>query len=686
MFFSDPYKSLNFNNKKALKIFIFLMISSFAFLLIFTFPTIAAADTPQETSKEIQAAIPSTLGEAFIKEIDTAGFPNINLYLSFKEGSRLGLQELEKSNFTIKENNQEISDFTVKKIGETDEPIATVLVIDTSGSMKGYPINNAKNAALSFIDNMRDIDKIAIVGFADTVTEYSAFTSDKTVLKKSIEAITAKGETSLFDGIIKGLDIFNGMDDVKYQYMLVLSDGTDTVSASTAGDVVALASEGNVIIYSIALLSKEFNPSDLEAIAKSANGALLTTADSQQLTNLYSDISKKIRNQYKITFKSSSANTEKFNAIVSIESSGIKDSIDLNYENPFFTKSGSGAVTKAQSSQVMSEIFILDKWWIMSLIYLFIFISVTILLYTVSTIMIPGKPGLKVRMDHYLYNAGDSNTSGEPVEKKKRPGLFSRLGGKNKNNSGKSSFAELFEIKLRKAGMSISGRKFLTFHLVSVVISTLLVNILTKNILLTFAVVILVIFLPFLLINFKTGQRIKKFNEQLPDTLQLIEGALKAGYSLNQSLAMVLKETKPPISEEFKITMSEVRMGLSEKDALENMAKRINSELFSWVVLAINIQRDVGGNLAEIMDIIANTIREKERVLRQIKALVSEGKISAYVLIALPIVMGIALSIMNRGYISVLFTTKIGYLMLGGAAFLMIAGIAWILKIIKIDY
>ena len=406
----------------------------------------------------------------------------------------------------------------------------------------------------------------------------------------------------------------------------------------------------------------------------------------QQLTNLYSDISKKIRNQYKITFKSNSANTEKFNAIVSIESSGIKDSINLNYENPFFTQSGSGAVTKAQASQVMTEIVIFDKWWIMGLIYLFIFISVTILLYSVSTIMIPGKPGLKDRMDHYLYNAGDKNTSGEPVEKKRRSGLFSRLAGKNKKNTGTSSFAEVFEIKLRRAGMSISGRKFLTFHLVAVCISTLLVYILTKNILITLAVVILVIFLPFLLINFKTGQRIKKFNEQLPDTLQLIEGALKAGYSLNQSLAMVLKETKPPISEEFKITMSEIRMGLSEKDALENMAKRINSELFSWVVLAINIQRDVGGNLAEIMDIIANTIREKERVLRQIRALVSEGKISAYVLIALPIVMGIALSIMNREYISVLFTTKIGYLMLGVAAFLMIAGIAWILKIVKIDY
>ena len=691
---SNNSKSENSIIKKTSKVFVYLMIATFALLLVFTFPSIVAADTSQETiieteaetKLETQETIPSQLGQAFIKEIDTAGFPNVSLYLSFKEGSQLGTLELGKSNFVIKENNLEIKDFTAQKISETSEPIATLLVLDTSDSMKGEPISNAKNAAISFIDNMRDIDKVAIVGFADIVTEYSSFTSDKIVLKKSIEAISSEGETSLFDGIIRGLGMFKSVDEIKYQYMLVLSDGTDTVSTSTADDVVALASSGNITIYSIALLSKEFSPSDLETIAKASNGALLTTADPEQLTTLYSDISKKIRNQYKITFKSSSANTEKFNATVAIDSAGIKDSISLDYENPFFTQSGSGAVTNAQSSQVAAEIVIADKWWIKTLIYLFIFTSVTILLYIVSTVMIPGKPGLKDRMDHYLYNVEDKNTSGEIPEKKARSGLFSRSSKSGKKSTGKPGFAETFEIQLRRAGMNISGSKFLTIHLLIVGAALLLVNILTKNLLLTLAVVVLVIFLPFLLINFKTGQRIKKFNEQLPDTLQLLEGALKAGYSLNQSLTMVISESKPPISEEFKITVSEIRMGLSEKVALENMAKRINSELFNWVILAINIQREVGGNLAEIMDIIANTIREKERVLRQINGLVAEGKLSAYVLIGLPIIMAIVLSVMNKEYISVLYTTSIGYLLIGVAVLLMIIGIAWILKIVKIDY
>jgi tight adherence protein B len=127
-------------------------------------------------------------------------------------------------------------------------------------------------------------------------------------------------------------------------------------------------------------------------------------------------------------------------------------------------------------------------------------------------------------------------------------------------------------------------------------------------------------------------------------------------------------------------------MGLPEKDAMDNIAERINSELFTWVVTAINIQREVGGNLAEIMGIIANTIRDREKVLRQIKSLTAEGKLSAYVLIGLPIIMGIVLSIMNREYVGLLFSTKIGLVMVAAAALMMIAGITWILKIIKIDY
>jgi tight adherence protein B len=149
---------------------------------------------------------------------------------------------------------------------------------------------------------------------------------------------------------------------------------------------------------------------------------------------------------------------------------------------------------------------------------------------------------------------------------------------------------------------------------------------------------------------------------------------------------MVIDETKPPISDEFKRVLNETRMGSPEKNALNNMAKRVNSENLTWAVMAINVQREVGGNLAEVMDIIADTTRERDRVMNQIKALTAEGRLSAYILIALPILLGLMLSVINKGYIGVLFTTKMGLVLIVIAAILMIVGIFWIMRIVRIKY
>ena len=127
-------------------------------------------------------------------------------------------------------------------------------------------------------------------------------------------------------------------------------------------------------------------------------------------------------------------------------------------------------------------------------------------------------------------------------------------------------------------------------------------------------------------------------------------------------------------------------MGLPEREALENMSKRINSEHFDWAVTAINVQREVGGNLAEAMEILSDNIRERDRVMNHVKALISEGRLSAIILIILPIAVGLMLAVVNREYISLLVTTKPGLMMLVLAGVMMIAGIFWIIKIVQIKY
>lgn len=686
----------NFSLKFNLKIWLSFTIAVAFFItpfLFFILPDCIYAQDENFSSAEDQGFILSESKESYIKEVDTAGFPNISIYFNFRtkdydiDSALTGNQQiLDGNDLKIIENGREIKDFKIEQIGQTSEMVGVVLVVDTSGSMKGDPLINAKTAAYSFIERMREIDKTALIGFADTSTIFSSFTSDKKRLVSAVEELNAGGETALFDGIIRGLEQFNSFKELKHKYLIVLSDGADTVSVNNVNTVIQKAKQQDVVIYSIGLISKEFNPESIETIADSSGGHMLLTSDSEKLKDLYKVLQQEIQSLYKISYRCNTLDAETISTNILIENDKVKDSFNITYENRFTNFSGSSDDAVDNSAVSISNLIFLDIWWVKLIIYLLTFTSVTLFIYAVSSIMIPQKQELKVRTDYFLYNISEEGADLSEAIRKPRFSFFRRFSKKSSKMLSKKGFTDVFDEKLKRAGMNIDGSKFVFIHILSVAVATLVIFVLTRNFLLTLCVVILIIFMPFLFINFKIGQKLKKFNEQLPDTLQLIEGALKAGYSLNQALAMVTKETKPPISEEFTIALNEIRMGLSEKDALENMAVRINSELFNWVVLAINIQREVGGNLAEIMDIIANTIREKERVLRQIKALTAEGKLSAYVLIGLPIVLAVALSILNRQYIGVLFTTRIGFMMLGVAAILMIIGIIWILKIIKIDY
>ena len=318
-------------------IIIFVFITSVVFFALDSFVFAQESESSsQQLSQESEQIV--------IKDIDTKKYPEINIYLNFKSGSFLGLSGLDKSNFTITENNETVKNFDFTKIGEINEPVGIVLVLDASGSMKGSPIIDAINAANTFIDEMGGSDRIAVIGFSDKTIVYSNFSSNKQQLKDSISHVAAGGETALFDGIIKGLDQFNNSDEINHRYLIVLSDGKDTASFFNVGDVVQKSKEKNVIVYSIALLSKDFDPKDISQISKEAGGELLTTTNSQDLAGFYSLISQKIRNQYKISFKSTKPRTENIDIQVAIKKSNINDSIKITYPNPFYTYSASKVI------------------------------------------------------------------------------------------------------------------------------------------------------------------------------------------------------------------------------------------------------------------------------------------------------------------------------------------------------
>jgi Flp pilus assembly protein TadB len=189
-----------------------------------------------------------------------------------------------------------------------------------------------------------------------------------------------------------------------------------------------------------------------------------------------------------------------------------------------------------------------------------------------------------------------------------------------------------------------------------------------------------------ILLSFLIRRRRAAFAEQLPDLLQVIAGSLQSGYSLPQALDAVVRQEAQPAAGEFARALAEARLGGDLEDCLVTIADRMGSEDLRWTVLAIRIQRGIGGNLAEVLTTIVSTIRERGYLRRQVHALTSEGRLSAYILIALPVAIGGFLFITRPAYMRPLYTTHIGEFLLAGAVVLQALGTLLMRQMIKVEY
>lgn len=183
-----------------------------------------------------------------------------------------------------------------------------------------------------------------------------------------------------------------------------------------------------------------------------------------------------------------------------------------------------------------------------------------------------------------------------------------------------------------------------------------------------------------------TSLRMSKFDEQVPDTLQLLTGGMRAGHSLLRAIDAAAQESDGPMAEELSRIVNETRIGRDLGDSMVDVARRTRSEDFEWIAQAIEIHREVGGDLAEVLDHVGETIRDRNQIRRQVKALSAEGKVSALVLLALPIVMFFALMLLNPTYAHTFTSTLPGYLMIGAAVVMLGLGWFWLSRLIRPKY
>ena len=257
--------------------------------------------------------------------------------------------------------------------------------------------------------------------------------------------------------------------------------------------------------------------------------------------------------------------------------------------------------------------------------------------------------------------------------------------GRVEESVGRQGFAASMKEDLARADLTLTVTEYLLIRTALVVLFGGLGFLLQRNLLVALIMAVLGLFLPTLYIRSRQSGRLKKFDSQLPDVLDHLQGSLRAGYGLLQAVEWVSKQLPNPAGAEFDRVIREVQLGRGLMDALESMVRRIPSDDLALIITAIKIQYEVGGSLAEILEIVAHTIRERVRIMREIQVLTSQQRYSGYVLMLLPIGLAAFLMVVNPEYEMLLFTPGPTLCIPIGAVVLMVMGYFIMRRIVDIE-
>ncbi|MBI1891471.1 MAG: type II secretion system F family protein [Burkholderiales bacterium] len=243
---------------------------------------------------------------------------------------------------------------------------------------------------------------------------------------------------------------------------------------------------------------------------------------------------------------------------------------------------------------------------------------------------------------------------------------------------------QLLDRMLVQSGSSMTVADLLTVCVLDVAGAMVLWALVELPAVVGIALIVVGLFGPFVYILRMRNRRLIKMDEQLPDALDLMARAMLAGHSFSSALNMVALEGPEPISQEFRTTFDEINFGVSLQDALINLATRVASTDLRYFVVAVLVQRETGGNLADLLTNIGNLIRDRQKLTRAVRVLSAEGRLSAWVLGLLPFFVGTAIGSVNPEFLSVLWKDELGRTLTEGAAILMVIGVVWMWRIIKI--
>lgn len=617
--------------------------------------------------------VPSAMAaDLVVQSVNTSSFPGVDLVVAVPPEL---VTDGAVPRFTVVENGVRRNvDSAVSMVESANDAIDVVLVLDASGSMQGRPLAAAKVAANEFIAALGPRDRIAVMAIGPSPVELTGFTEDRAALASAIGSVQAKGETALYDTLVRAGKLLSS-SSAQQKYVVVLSDGGDTVSAASLDDATAAVMRAGAPAYVVALSSPEYNPTAVKALAKATRGTLLSTRQADKLTRLFQRIAAEMKTAYKISYRSADPAAADLEIAVTGKSGSASASGVAVVDNPTF-EATKGSPWKVV---VLSPAYRVGAWGIG------IAVGLAVALGFAGLVFLLRREGTAIEQLSFYRELRSTPAGGADSAQNDPEGIRARLRAAIGQVAGEQGVTADLKRRIEQAGMKVRPDEFIYFHLIAVLGTGLIVELLTRRWFIAAVAVVIATIVPFSYMNMRASRRRARFETQLPDVIALIAGSLRAGWGIQQALDLIVEETTEPSRGEFKRVQSETRLGLSLEESLNKMADRLGSSDFSWVVSAIGIQREVGGNLAEVLDIAAGTIRERAELRREVSALTAEGRFSAIVLLVLPFFLLGGLTFIAPRYLSSMTGTLYGWFMLGFAAVLLLVGGIWLFKLTKIE-
>jgi tight adherence protein B len=563
----------------------------------------------------------------------------------------------------VSENGSPVTDLKVSPLTRTSD-LGVVLIIDASKSMHGAPITAAMAAARTFAGHRDPNQPLSVIVFNEHATVTLPFTTDQAKINAALATTPTLGTGTHMIDAVQTAEHEIAAAHIPSASMVLLSDGADTGSTASIGSVTAAAQQAHARIFSVGLESDQFKPATLRGLAAGAGGIFTAARSASQLSAIYDRLGSQLANQYLVSYQSTAPANAHVDVSVTID--GLRGAYTTSYTAPPLTHASTAPYHRSAWSKLLGS-------WLAAVL-----VAVAgglLVAFAVITIAQPRSRALRRRVQPFVpENASDVSS----------PALTEALYEHTERVLGGTRWWDRFSEDVELAKIGLSPARALVIGLTGGLLLGVAMSAIAGSwVLIIFAPVIPVI--GRVLISMRAERQRFAFATQLPDNLQVLASALRTGHSLVGALAIMTDDAAEPSRSEFRRLVGEERVGVPVDESLAVISRRMRSREVMQIALVSIVQQQTGGNTAEILDQVAANVRGRFELKRLVRTLTAQGRVSRWIVTALPVVLFLLIYLINPTYMSPLLHTTFGQLLMLMSAGMTVLGSFAISKIVEID-